>query len=499
MRIIKTIKLPLFFKFAIISTIVVIIFGSINIYFLWNSVYKSFEKEIDKRCKVLAKIVAEKSLNLMVYEDNLSLYNVLDEITQSDPSIAYIFILNRNNEIVAQTFNLSIPDKLININKLKSNNYNIEVIRTNNFKHPVIRDIAYPILRGEIGTVRLGIVEEHIQQEMREASRNLIIMISAFLIFGLVGTVFFSYLITSPIKKISDKAQKIDLNSIDTEDCEIDKKQIFTFFSIKIYDELDILITKFSEMILRLKLNYVKLKETQSALIQAEKMASLGTLSAGVAHEINNPISGIKNCVNRIQKKPENIEQNLKYIELIKEATEKIESVVQHLLSFSRKQEFEAKKVLLNAVIESVITLTKHRLTNKKVKIISNLDNEFWVNGSFNHLEQIFVNFILNSFDAIVERQEKEPDLEGIIEIKVAKNKQEINVHILDNGIGIPQNSQTKIFDPFFTSKEVGKGTGLGLSLSFNLIKKHKGDVTFSSTENQGTEFIIQLPCYLEN
>jgi len=228
-------------------------------------------------------------------------------------------------------------------------------------------------------------------------------------------------------------------------------------------------------------------------------MASLGTLSAGVAHEINNPISGIKNCVNRIQKKPENIEQNLKYIELIKEATEKIESVVQHLLSFSRKQEFEAKKVLLNAVIESVITLTKHRLTNKKVKIVSNLDNEFWVNGSFNHLEQIFVNFILNSFDAIVERQEKEPDLEGIIEIKVAKNKQEINVHILDNGIGIPQNSQTKIFDPFFTSKEVGKGTGLGLSLSFNLIKKHKGDVAFSSTENQGTEFIIQLPCYLEN
>ncbi len=501
MKKIKTkifIKLPLFWKFAIMSTIIVIIFGAINIYMLWNSVYKSFEKEIDKRCKVLARIVAEKSLNPLVYEDYLSIYKILEEIQSSDPSISYIFVLNAQNKVVAQTYNLTIPKGLIHVNSLNSNKYHIQVIKAEHFKHPVIRDIAYPILQGEIGTVRLGIVEEHIQQEMRQASKNLIIMISVFLILGLLATWIFSYLITSPIKKISEKAQRIDLNSIDNEKCEINKKIFFNLFNIKIYDELDLLIEKFSEMLLRLRKNYFQLKETQNALIQAEKMASLGTLSAGVAHEINNPISGIKNCINRINKKPENTQQNLKYIELIKEATEKIENVVQHLLSYSRKQEFVTKKVILNQVIESAIQLTKHRLGGKNVKIISFFDQIFTINGSFNHLEQILVNFILNSYDAITERIEKEPNLNGIIEIKLQKKQDKTLIHVIDNGIGISDDKKSKIFDPFFTSKEVGKGTGLGLSLSYNLIQKHGGDVTFSSQVMQGTEFIIELPSYTD-
>jgi len=99
----KTFRLPLFWKFAIRSTIIVAIFGTVSIYLLWSSVYKSFEKEIDKRCKVLAKIVSDKSLTPLVYGDDVSLYNILDEIKQSDPSISYIFILNNANNLIAQT------------------------------------------------------------------------------------------------------------------------------------------------------------------------------------------------------------------------------------------------------------------------------------------------------------------------------------------------------------------------------------------------------------
>jgi hypothetical protein len=173
----KIFILPLFWKFAIISTIVVIIFGSINMYLLWSSVYKSFEKEIDKRCNVLAKIISEKALTPMVYEDNLSLFKILEEIKQSDPSISYIFIVNNSNKIVAQTYNIKIPKKLINANSLQAKNYNIKVIKANNFEHNIIRDIAYPILN--VGTVRLGIAEVHIQEEMMEATRKLLIMIIA--------------------------------------------------------------------------------------------------------------------------------------------------------------------------------------------------------------------------------------------------------------------------------------------------------------------------------
>lgn len=495
----KTIKIPIFWKFAISLIIIVAVYGSINIFMLWSSVYTSFEKEIDKRCKVLAKIVSEKALTPIVYDDNLSLYNILDEIKQSDPSISYIFILDNANRLIAQTYDIKLPKSLLDANDIKSGSYNINVIETKNFEYPVIRDIAYPILNGEVGIVRLGIVEEHIQQEMADATRKLLIMIFVFLVFGLIGALFFSYVITSPIKRISQKAQIIDLNYIESEEYNIEIQEKKKLFNIEINDELDVLVTKFSEMLSRLKTSYNELTETQSALVQAERLASMGTLSAGVAHEINNPISGIKNCINRIIKDPENNKQNLKYIVLIKEATERIENVVQHLLKFSRKQDIVFEKVNLELIIENTLSLTSHKLQNNLINIKSDLNEKYFVNGSANHLEQVFVNLIINSLDAIVDRKETEPELIGEIEIELKCIADKVNIHFKDNGKGIPDEIQRKIFDPFFTSKEVGKGTGLGLSVSFFLIKKHKGKIMFNSSEGSGTEFIIELPCFQNN
>ena len=494
----RKINIPLFWKFAGISTIVVVIFGTINIYLLWTSVYKTFDKEIDKRVKVLAKIVAENSLNPMVYGDNLELNNILDEIKQSDSSIVYIFIINNTNDLVAQTYDISVPLGLLDANSLKAGKYNIKVINTKHYKYQTIRDIAYPILNGEVGTVRLGIAEGHIHDQMREATTNMLVMIGAFFIFGLVGAFFFSYLITSPIKKISKKAQIIDLNFIDTEDYNIDRGLILKLFNIKISDEMDVLVTKFSEMLKRLKISYTELKETQKALVQSAKLASLGTLSAGVAHEINNPVSGIKNCVNRIIKNPDNAEQNQKYIQLIKEATDRIENVVQLLLNYSRKQDFVFEKVDMNLVIDNAISLTEYKLQRYNLTVKVNYEDQFFVNGSANHLEQIIVNLVLNSLDAILERKEKEPDLVGKIEVDMNRKSGKVYIYLKDNGIGIPIEIQDKIYDPFFTSKEVGKGTGLGLSVSFNLIKEHEGKIFFNTSEGLGTEFIMELPCYAE-
>lgn len=492
----RTLNIPLFWKFAGISTIVVVIFGTINIYLLWTSVYQTFDKEIDKRVKVLAKIVAENSLNPVVYGDNLELNNILDEIKQTDSSIVYIFIINNTNDLVAQTYDISVPRGLLDANSLDVGKYNIEVINTIHYKYKTIRDIAYPLLDGEVGTVRLGISEGQIHEQMREARTKMGIMIVAFFVFGLTGAFFFSYIITSPIKKISKKAQIIDLNFIDTEDYNIDKRLILKLFNIQINDEMDILVTKFSEMLNRLKISYTELKETQKALVQSAKLASLGTLSAGVAHEINNPVSGIKNCVNRIIKNPENIEQNQKYILLIKEASERIENVVQLLLNYSRKQDFAFEKVDMNLVIDNAISLTEYKLQRYNLGVKTNYSTKFFVNGSANHLEQIIVNLILNSLDAILERKVNEPDLIGKIEVDMNRESDKVYIYLKDNGIGIPIEIQDKIYDPFFTSKAVGKGTGLGLSVSFNLIKEHGGKIRFNSSEGLGTEFIMELPCH---
>lgn len=494
----KSIQFPLFWKFAIISTIIVLIFGSINIFLLWNSVYKSFEQEIDKRCTVLAKIIAEKALTPLVYNDDLSLHNIVDEIKQSDPSISYIFIVNSNYELIAHTYDINIPKGLMAANELKDGHTSIKLIQSNNYKYPIIRDIAFPILNGELGTVRLGIVEEHIQHELRSASNYLILMMFFFLIFGILGAFFFSHLITSPIKKISNKAQIINLNSIDSENFYVVEPKKIKLFNTQINDELDILVTKFTEMIKRLNKNHIELKETQEALIQAEKLAAIGILSAGVAHEINNPISGIKNCINRINKAPDNIEQNIDYLIMIQQAVDKIELVVKQLLSFSRKQDFIFDKVDLRQIIEESIALSKHKLQSCQIQIKTHFPSPIIINGSANHLEQVFVNLILNSIDAISEKQGEDSQLNGLIEMFSKRASGRIHIHLKDNGLGIAESMKDKVFNPFFTSKEVGEGTGLGLSISFNLIKEHKGNISFMSEPGKGTEFVIDLPLFKE-
>ena len=491
---IKTVNFPLFWKFSLVAVVVVLIFGTINIFLLWSSVYRSFEKEIDKRCKVLSSIVAEKVFSPIVYDDVVSIYSILDETKRSDPSIVYIFLLDRAGNIIAQTPEMHIPKPLITANEVLSGTYQIKVIEAENFAYKVIRDIAYPILRGEVGSVRLGIVEESIRTELNEATRKLLLMIFGFLLLGLGGAFFFSYLITSPIKSISKKAQSVNLDSITKENFKIKHpgyKKIFNFY---FNDELDVLVSKFNLMMARLKSNVAELKKTRNSFVQAEKLASIGTLTSGIGHEINNPLSGIKNCINRIAKDPSNLEQNILYLDLIKEATDKIEHVVQQLLNFSRKQDVVFEKINPAEVLDNSIELAVYKLKKSNIEIKHSLCCIQFVNASVNHLGQVFLNLFLNAIDAIDERRKTESDLQGKIEVKVECEGDKSIIRFIDNGTGIKQEAQHKIFDPFYTSKEVGKGTGLGLYVSFNIIKEHGGDLSFKSIYGEGTEFIIELP-----
>ena len=493
----KIIKLTLFRKFIIITILIVFIFGFINILFLWNSVYHSFEKEIDKRCVVLSKIISEKIVTPMVYGDILNMYNILDDIKESDNNVAYIFIIDANGNVVAETYDLKIPGNLINANNLNAGRQNIKVIETKNYKHKVIRDIAYPILDGEIGgSIRLGLVEEDIRNDLKKTTIELSIMISGFLIAGLLGAFFFSYLITKPIKLISKKADNINFNSIKDEDYKIKYRSYKRFFNVYFEDELDTLSSNFSDMIMRIKRNILELQETRDSLIQSEKLASIGTLTSGIGHEINNPISGIKNCINRISKDPENIEQNIKYFNLIKDATYKIENVVKHLLDFSRKQEFDFKETNPILILENAISLASHKLEKHNIIIERDFSENVKIKASPIHLEQVLLNLLLNAADAIIEHKKLSSDIKPEIYIKIHRSEKKAYITIKDNGIGIRPEVKNKLFDPFFTTKGVGKGTGLGLFVSFNIIKEHKGKILVESTYLKGSTFTLELQSY---
>ncbi len=489
----KTIRLNLFYKFIIVTILIVLIFGFINILFLWKSVYKSFEKEIDKRCIVLSKIISDKIVNPMVYGDILSIYNILDNIKESDDNVAYIFIIDASGSIVAQSSNFKMPKSLITANSLKAKRQNIKIIETKNYKYKIIRDIAYPILDGEIGTIRLGLVENDIRDDLRKTTIILLIMISSFLIIGLLGALFFSYLITFPIKQISNRATNINFKSISEVDYKMEYPKYKKFGNLYFEDELDTLDTKFSEMLIRLKKSYAELQASQDSAIHAEKLASIGTLVAGLAHEINNPISGINNCLRRISKDPNNVQQNIAYIELIHDATAKIEGIVKRLLNFSKKQTMVFDKVQTSDIVTNAILLAAAKIKKYDIVIEKDIEQASIIYGSKNHLEQVLLNLILNSIDSIAEKKSNNKNHLGKIHIFTEISQKYISLHVKDNGMGIKSELKNKLFDPFFTTKDVGKGTGLGLYVSYDIIKKHNGTLSFSDTKEGGAEFKIIL------
>jgi PAS domain S-box-containing protein len=243
-------------------------------------------------------------------------------------------------------------------------------------------------------------------------------------------------------------------------------------------------------------------KQMEMQLIQADKMASLGELAAGVAHEINNPLSGVISNAEFLQEEiPSDNEEQHEEIREIVENSQRIKTIVQDLLNFSRQKDSKTYAALdISEVITSSLNLTEHQIELDRIKIIKELGESLPpVRGSFNQIEQVFINLLSNARHAL---NQKYPDSHEDKTLLVRTDQVEQNgrryvrIEFLDRGTGIPEENVDKILNPFFTTKEQGQGTGLGLSISYNIIQEHQGTMRFESKEGEYTKVIIDLPVY---
>jgi len=289
----------------------------------------------------------------------------------------------------------------------------------------------------------------------------------------------------------------------------------------QIGEQFNLMMNVLDQKNLELEDAYAELSVTQTRILQQEKMASIGQLAAGVAHEINNPMGFITSNLGTLGKytnkmtlfidtlteavesfaREEELEglrdvrKNIKldYIlkdidELIKESldgAERVKKIVQNLKSFSRIDEAEVKPAAINECIESTLNIVWN-----EIKYKATVEKEYGeiplIKCNPQQLNQVFMNLLVNAAHAI--------ENQGEIRIKTWNGDGSINVSISDTGDGIKEEHLKNIFDPFFTTKEVGKGTGLGLSISYDIIKKHNGEITVDSEVGKGTCFTVKIP-----
>lgn len=235
-----------------------------------------------------------------------------------------------------------------------------------------------------------------------------------------------------------------------------------------------------------------ELVEVQKQLIQAEKLATVGTLAGGVAHEINNPLTAILTNAQMLlatatQLDPDSQES----LELIEEATKRCRTIVQKLMTYAKKplEAAEVSEVDVLDIVKKVVSFLGYQLEQENIKTIIDAEKDKYLAiGNPNEFEQVVTNIILNAKDAI--RQLKKT---GSIQVSLSKGDDWIKIAIKDDGIGIAKEITPKIFDPFFTTKDVGKGTGLGLSICQSIVEKHKGFIAVQSEPNKGSVFTVKL------
>ncbi len=233
----------------------------------------------------------------------------------------------------------------------------------------------------------------------------------------------------------------------------------------------------------------------QAKLMHAEKMAAVGQLVSGVAHEVNNPLTAILGFADLLMENEELPESARKDLRVILQEAQRTKQIVQNLLSFARQMPPQRRPVELNSILRRTVQLRAYDFQSHGVEVIEELDQDLpYVIGDSQQLQQVFLNIVNNAYDAV-----KETGRPPRIEVKTTHRNGVVEVAFRDNGHGI--SFPDRIFDPFFTTKEVGKGTGLGLSICYGIVREHGGEILCHNNAGPagGATFVVRFPAASES
>jgi signal transduction histidine kinase len=457
-------------KLLVSLFIVIALFGGISTWLSYTYITSTTKLDLSKKAAFIIHLIGDQVTDLILVNDIVSINTLINHYIKDDPEILYIIIYDRDQHIIGHSFeSSSIPDFVFHSGLRDS------VMLFQDKQHGLrIRQYTMPLSQGMIGFVRVGLDESLALSKGKKIAGFIVVFLLFLSIPVTLMTIAFSYLLTSPVRQI--------LNGLKTFMPGAPLPKLNIFFN----DEIMLLHNGIKDMMVRISIMTEESKKTHLKIIETEKHASVGILASGIAHEINNPVSGIEICAYRLEKNNTLNEKDREYVQLILEAARHIQSIVKNLLNYARQPDIKETSLDLRGAIVVAEKLVQFRL--KKNNIVYTVETPPFpcvISGIKAQIIQVLVNGLLNAIDAV--------DQNGSISLSLTDQMTSYLLKIKDSGIGLTPDIKSKVFDPFFTTKG-SRGTGLGLYVSYNIVQAHNGHIDLVANSSGGACLEITLP-----
>jgi signal transduction histidine kinase len=458
--------MKLWLKIALLNVSIVAGLGILIGLAIRDTVISSMRAELTKQGLSVARNLSDRIANFILLDDFYKTQEAIDDVQKTEKDIEYIFATEKNGYLFAHTFRNGYPPDILRWNSIALKK--VQSIQLLDTERGFIRDIGVKVFGDMHPELHIGIREEGITQTLRKL-RNLVItstiiatLISSVLSFSL------SRIITKPLYKLMKFTHSLSRG-------EFGRK-----IEIKAKDEVGELSDTFNNLSHELKLYREKMEESYKQMLRTEKLTALGRLSAGLAHEIRNPLTSIKVLFQTFRDNPALTKEDMR---VVLSAVEQMDDLLTRFLRFARRDDFNLSEVYVNSLIKQVVNLTHFQIKNQSIDVSLNLSKLPPVKADRALIQQALLNLVLNAIEAMPHG--------GVLKIFSKLDHDRIIVNFKNTGAAIPEEIKDKIFDPFFTTK--GDGTGLGLSIVYNIINLHHGNISFESNEKE-TSFTLNIP-----
>lgn len=468
-------------RFTLYLSILIIVIMSVLTYWNISREKKLLMDTIVKEGKALVESLAISCTNTMLYEEiglvdeGGLLDNYIMDLTQRrDLNIVYAMILNPEGKVIAH-------NTMSEVGSFYQDETTKRCLTSWNtllqYPSEEVLDLSTPlaISTKRWGTLRIGISLKPIRKEISGLVTQYLLYTVGFIVITIGLVTLLSRIIIRPLKLLSKEMDETKPG---------DDPPPFLFTR---EDEIGTLQKSFYRLLKRVKEDEKEKERTQRNLLLTEKMVAIGKLTSGVAHEINNPLGGMLNCIYHFKKGGQPIEKQKQYLDLMEDGVKRIQKTVTNLLEYARNPGLERSNTDLRALIKKALDLLDYQIQKSHIKIEYEFSDAIpLVKVDQNQMVQVFVNIILNAVQAMEEG--------GLLKIAIRSIDEQIILTVSDTGKGIPEEDLPKVFDPFFTTKGKDGGSGLGLWLSQGVIERHGGIIQIDSKNDEGTTVRIQLP-----